>query len=206
MPQPFSVLYDLLLPYLPGADKPIVDASIRKGVREFMKRTTLYRETFAFSTTPGIDRYELNGQTGQVSAVMHVYKAGDPNPLPVATEEARRVLIARPQLAWWSPLPTVLAVFPSPTEAVALTVEAAVTLRQDAEEIPDGLFESYGEIVASGILSIMYTMPGKPWTSDKAAVVSARAFSQEIKTLRGRLRDGGQPNQTVFSPIARFGV
>ena len=206
MSQPFKVMSDLLLPSLPGADTPIVDASIRKGVREFMKRTTLYRETFAFDTVPGTDRYQLLAQTGQVSAVVHVYEAGKPHPLPVATEEMRRVLLPRVGLAWWSPLPTVLALYPTPDEVVSLTVEAAVTLPQDAVEIPDGLFDNYGEVVASGILSIMYAMPGKPWTSEKAATVAGRAFSQEIKTLRGRLRDGGQPNQTVFTPLARFGV
>ena len=56
-----------------------------------------------------------------------------------------------------------------------------------------------------GTLSMMYGMAGKPWTSTKGAQEAGRGFSQEIKSIRGRLRDGGQPNQSTFSPLFKFG-
>lgn len=207
MPQPFSIMYDLVIPYLPGADTPIIDASIRKAVREFLKRTTLQRETFQFTAVPGTARYQLNATTGQVSSVLAVYRDDDAYPLPVATEEDRRRhvtgSIARP--GWWSPLPTQIEVWPTPVAGNVFTVEAAITLPQDATELPDGLYESYGETIAMGVLAVMYSMPGKPWTSNNAAQTAGRGFSAEIKTLRGRLRDGGQPNHSTFTAVAKFG-
>lgn len=204
MPQPFSDLYDFVLPYLPGAEIPLVDASIRKAARDFLRRTTLKREEFAFPTVPGVSQYQLNGLSGQVSSVMWVREEGQEGLLPVATEDYRRQNGRR--TAWWSPTPTVLALYPTPEKVVEMRLEAAVTLPLDATDLPDNLLDTYAEVLASGVLSMMYAMPGKPWTSRDAAVVAGRAYSQEIKTIRGRLRDGGQSNQSTFSPTFKFGA
>lgn len=204
MPMPFSALYDHVLPYLPGAEKPLVDANIRKAAREFLRRTTLVREDFAFTTQPGVDKYQLNGQKGQVSSIIAVHADGNPRPLPVATEEAR----ARggKKLSWWSPVPTVLAIYPVPDREIGITLEAVVTLRLDATELPDDIVETYVDALAAGTLALMYAMPGKPWTSKEGAQVSGRAFGSEIKSIRGKLRDGGQPNRSTFTPMFRFGA
>ena len=70
MAKPFTALHDDVLPYLPGAPVPLVDSAIRKATREFLRRTTVLRQEFTFTTTPGIDTYRLNPASGQVSSVL----------------------------------------------------------------------------------------------------------------------------------------
>ncbi|MGU7895811.1 hypothetical protein, partial [Escherichia coli] len=83
---PFSRLYDQVLPYLPGAETAIVDSQIRKVLREFMKRTTICRQSFVITTVAGVSAYRLEPTFGQVSSVLHVWQDGG-SPLPNVPEE-----------------------------------------------------------------------------------------------------------------------
>ena len=203
---PFSAMYDHVLPYLPAAEPPIVDSQMRKIVREFMKRTTLFRETFEFATEAGTDVYRLTPTFGQVSSVIEVRFPGR-LPLPVVTEE-RRILPATPAepRGWSTTLPDLLTLHPVPDAAYTLRCTGVLTLKQDDTEIPAAIVEHHAEAVAAGVLAAMFGMPGKPWTQSQSSKESGRVFNGVIRTIRGQLRDGGQPNQSTFRGIARFGA
>lgn len=205
---PFSTLYDQVLPYLPSAEPAIVDSQIRKVLREFMKRTTIIRQTFAFSSVAPIDVYQLVPTFGQVSSVLRVYIGTAPDlvQLPVVPEESLRPAEDAKPRGWYTMLPHLLTLYPRPDATYDITVEAVVTLKQDDVDFPEELYLQYGEAIACGVLALMYSMPGKPWTQAQAAKESGRLYSGMIKTIRATLRDGGQPNQSTFQGIARFGA
>lgn len=204
MAKPFTALHDDVIPYLPGAAVPIIDSAIRKATREFLRRTTVLRQEFTFTTTPGADTYRLTPAFGQVSSVLGVYEAGVDRPLPVATEHARHAG-AVTQTAWQSPTPNVLRILPVPAEPKEFRVEAVITLGFEDTEFPDDIFENYSEALALGTLSVMYSMPGKPWTSADAARSAGRGFGNEIRRVRSLLRDGGQPNASTLTATFKFG-
>lgn len=206
---PFSRLYDQVLPYIPGAELPIVDVQIRKALREFMKRTTLIRETFVFPTVDGSSTYALTPAFGQVSSVLHVSidNNGTDRELPVRPEELRYANAdeSTPN-SWWTTVPGMLTLYPTPDAAYSVSIIAVVTLKQDDTTFPEELATNYAEVIAAGAISALMAMPGKPWTSSANSQAAGRAFSDGIKTIRGGLRDGGQPNQSTFRGIARFGA
>ena len=204
MAKPFTALHDDVLPYLPGAPVPLVDSAIRKATREFLRRTTVLRQEFTFTTTPGIDTYRLNPASGQVSSVLAVYADGVDRPLPVATEYARYASTVT-QTSWQSPTPNVLRILPVPTEEQTFRVEAVITLGFEDNSFPDEIFENYSDALALGTLSVMYAMPGKPWTSAESAKSSGRGFGNEIRRVRSLLRDGGQPNASTLTATFKFG-
>lgn len=56
----FSELYDLILPYVPAVETPLVDYHIRRVTREFCRRTTLWRHRVTINTQPGVNDYLLS--------------------------------------------------------------------------------------------------------------------------------------------------
>lgn len=55
----FSEMYDLILPYVPAVELPLVDYHIRRVTREFTRRTTLWRRQVTITTQPGVNDYLL---------------------------------------------------------------------------------------------------------------------------------------------------
>lgn len=202
---PFSALYDQILPYLPGAEKPIVDSQIRKVAREFLKRTTLVREAFVFDTTAGVSTYLLTPSFGQVSSILDVWVDTTVKLSPVP-EHKRAPADAKKPDGWFTLIPHLLNLYPQPDAVYPITCNAVVTLNQTDTGIPEEVVNQHAEALAAGVLAAMFGMPGKPWTQAQSAKESGRIYSGVIKTLRGQLRDGGQPNQSTFQPIARFGA
>ena len=208
---PFSTLYDQVIPYLPGAETGLVDAQIRKALREFMRRTTITRETFNFNTVVGADTYQLIPSFGEVSSIIEVRTGpvgGEVShmPLPVIPEEKRCQRDPGPPIAWHTTALDYLTIYPMPDDLYPFSVIAVVTLAQNSTDYPDYIQRHHAEAVASGVLSLMYSMPGKPWSQPQAAAAAGRMFNGEIRTLRGSLRDGGQPNQSTFRGAYKFGA
>lgn len=210
---PFSALYDQVLPYLPAAELPLVDAQIRKALREFMRRTTITRETFDWYTDPmaATPTYWLKPSLGEVSSIIGVWISEDPasgqwHPLPPVPEE-RRIIRARgkPE-GWYTTALDYLTLYPEPDAAYLMRATAVVTLKQTDTFFPDYILSHHAEAIGAGVLALMYGMPGKPWTQQTAAQQAGRAFAGEIRTLRGSLRDGGQPNQSTFIAARKFGA
>lgn len=202
---PFSALHELVLPYLPGADTPIIDSTIRKVVREWMKRTTCVRQTFQFNTANGLSDYQLLPGSGQVASIMAVWQDPAADPLRVATEDLRRTSSPARPTHWWEMIPGVVKFYPTPNGIYPITVNAVLTLTQTDTTLPEELVANYGEQLTSGVLSMMMSMPGKPWTQSKAAIDMGRVFNGAIKTERAKIRDGGQPNQSTFTAARKFG-
>jgi hypothetical protein len=204
----FSTIYDQVIPYLPGAEPSIIDTQIRKAVREWMKRTTMYRETFIVTTVAGVSDYKLvPGSTDRmVSSIMAVYPAGSSLPMDPIQEDRRHLIAAGQPRGWFSPLSDVISFYPQPDAAYDFTVNAVLTLPQNVSVMPEELAGQHAEALAAGVLSLMMDMPGKPWTQSQVARGYGRVYSGAIKTERGKLRDGGQPNHSTLQPRVRFGV
>lgn len=206
----FSALYDYILPYVPGCETPLVDVTIRRVLRDFYKRTTLWRETFTFATTAGQTLYQLIPSSGKVASILTVeinqQRIGSlpeekrPAPAAVTAQDA-----STPN-GWYSTYPALLSLNPKPTAGIPVVVEAAITLPLDIAVLTfsDDTFNEFGEEIGSGVVGAMMSMPGKPWTQPKAAGEYLGKYVRCVAAVRARLRDGGQPNaSTLHAP--RFG-
>ena len=201
----FNTLYDLVLPYLPGAEPALVDSHIRKIARDFLKRSTILREQFVFETVAGVPTYELQPTAGQVSAVVAVWLPDYNHTLRVATEDRRHPEAPGQPRAWWTMVPSVLSLWPTPDSEYRVSVNAVVTTTLDTPNLPDVLVEHHAEALAAGVLSMMMAMPGKPWTQRNAAEASGRQYAGAVRTARATVREGGQPNHSTFTAARKFG-
>lgn len=202
----FDDLYDFILPYLPGAEPGIVDLHIRRALREFLTRTTVWREVFEFNTVADTPTYQLQPTLGKVGSVLGVTIDGVP--VTSIPEHLRSsVMPAGVAQRWYGLLPEVISFYPVPAGVQAIKVEAAITLPVDGSlrQFPAEVYNEHAEAIAAGVIASMMQMPGKPWTQRDAALTYGRAFGSAIRDTRGKLRDGGQPNQSTFTG-PRFGA
>lgn len=206
----FSDLYDHILPYLPGAETGVVDLHIRRVLREFYRRTTLWRETFNFVTTTA-QSYLLTPAAGSVHSVFSVAVEGTPigvlpeNMQPTPAQVAAQT--ASTPTNWFTRYANQVSLNPKPTAGINITVEAIITLSLDNGIVvfPEDTYTQYCEQIAAGVIGEMMKMPGKPWTQDKAARDYSGMFVRTVIAVRAKLRDGGQPNASkLYGPT--FGV
>lgn len=203
---PFSSLYDHIMPYLPGAEPAIINFHIRRALREFYKRTTLWRESFTFETAPDQPTYLLQPTNGMIHSILSVVCEG--NPLPVAPEHMRPPATAngsRPT-GWFSTHPNLLSLTPKPDAEYTIVLEAVntITLDNSVTEFLEETYNEYAEAIASGVVGNMMLMPGKPWTQKDSAAIYIGQFIRTVIATRAKLRDGGQPNaSTIRGP--RYG-
>jgi hypothetical protein len=204
----FDQLYDFTMPTLPGAEPGIIDFHIRRVLREFFKRTTVWREVFEFDTivAPVTTTYSLQPTSGTVAAVLRVDIDARYAP-PVPEEKRDPHALPGVPVGWYGLLPQVMTLYPAPNSIVPVRVEAAITLAVDGTDrnFPDEVFSEHAEALAAGVIGAMLMIPGKPWTKRDAAGTYSRIFGSAVRDTRGKLRDGGMPNQSTFTG-PRFGA
>jgi hypothetical protein len=200
---------DLTVPYLPGAEAGVIRLHARRVLREFLKRTTVWRSDVTFQTLPNVEGYRITMPTGQdVATILNAWRiddAGNPKPLGTINEAQRAFPRAAGQIkGWYFFLPQVVNFWPQPDMAYDVKVDIAVTLPiayAGDDTFPDDVFATYGEDIAAGIIGYMMAMPGKPWTQVQAGGGFVQRYENCIKTLRAKLRDGGAPNvSTAHGP------
>lgn len=206
---PYLDWYDHTLPYLPGAETGVLDFHIRKILREFLRRTTVWRETITLTPLVGSYSYALvpANPGAIVAAVLSVGDSGNMNHFPVLPENYRPAPgyadASRPRGWYVQALPYINlygAIGPTGVQCVlTLTLEPGVL------EFPDFLLNQYSDIIGAGIVASMMAMPGKPWTQFEVAQVHWRRYVNGMLALRAELRDGGQPNSGRFTG-PRFGA
>lgn len=197
----------LVVPYLPGAEIGVLRLHARRVLREFLRRTTVWREQISFPTVGTSAMYRFAPTSGEVASILRVYRAGQQRPLPVATEIARSANVAEGEpRAWHAALPQVVSLYPAPDGVYAMVAEVALSipiqqLAPDDDAFDEDVFAHHGEDIASGIIGYMMAMPGKPWTQVKMATTYLQRYENAMRALRARVRDGGQTNvSTLHGP------
>lgn len=224
----FSEFYDHILPYLPAVETPLVDYHIRRVVREFCRRTTIWRQVVNFTTEIGEDEYLFRPYTvlpvdaglseqyalteddiWEPISILSVTVDG--RTIPPVPEEYRRVpgqtLQSQRPTGWFSPSPRVIVFNHAPTEelAVALHIVAGLSLEPGVVEVPEMLVADYREVISDGVVSSLKMLAQKPWYDPEGAQIAGRRFVGAVLALRGKLRDAGQPSvSTARAP--RFGA
>jgi hypothetical protein len=205
---PFLDFYDHLLPYLPGAEPGVVDLHIRKILKEFLRRTTIWREVIVVNPVVSGALYALvpAQPIGRVSDVLRVGHGTSSITLPNIPEHMRVApgSSASPRDGWYvQNLPYIYLA----TSTGLATVEVALTLTLEpgVVEFPDFLLNNHSDVLTAGILASLMAMPGKPWTQFDMAKVNWTRYVNGVLALRASLRDGGAPNaSTITGP--RFGA
>ena len=202
--------YDDVMPHLGGAEKPLVDLHIRRAVRDFLSRTTLWRATIAVPTAIGQSDYPLT-PTATDSAVAGVYACtfdgGRMDNISEQRQPLPGVVLQNGQpRAYAEPVRALLRVYPAPDRIANLNVGVVLTLPLDPSvaTVPDFVVEHYRDVVADGILSNLLLIAKKPWSDPQMGLLRRSNYNNAVLRQRADLRGGGERHNEVIS-IPRFG-
>lgn len=218
----FNTLYDYVLPYLRGVTTPLVDNEIRRVVRQFLRKSTLLRESLSLNLTAGNNVLTLTPTaptppTLEVAGVLQVavnagYANGGTtfNEIRQAPEDdVQRLALqtdeAPPRAFRYFPMSTLL-LYPSPDAAYPVHVLVYETLTLDTANttFPD-VCAPYLDTIARGVIAECMMMPNKPFSEPQSAILYQRLYGDRVLALREELRQGGSAGvATARGP--RFGV
>jgi hypothetical protein len=208
----FQDFYDFILPEVPLTTKEFVDFQMRRVLREFFRRTTCWRHTQAVALTDATTNpISLTVPDGIASHVLSVVLDGGQRPLPVLPEHMRLPVGAtidrgRPA-AWYTIEADQLYLYPPPNGDFTLQISLVANMPRDPafKTVPDFVLDHYHDVVAAGVIGELYSMAGKPWTQPDAGKLKNKSFYRGMQGIRASMRDGGQPNSSVFTG-PRFGA
>jgi len=195
----FSDLRDYVLPELRGIEPETVDFYIRQVGRDFLKTTTLWRETILLPLQVGLTDYRLTPRNGgQVAGVLKVGRADNSGGVVHNLREAERpgpgfVADAGEPDGWWQVYPGVIKLRRPPDKVYQLPilVYKQLTLDPSDDLLPDEAFDVYAETLAYGVKARLHAMPSKPWTDTMMATVNNGLYTQQKFAVRAKLREGG---------------
>jgi hypothetical protein len=221
MATPFSALHDFTMPYLRGVSMAVLDHEIRRVVRQFLRKSTILRETLPFVCSTSSNILTLTPTTNtpplEVAGVLQVavntqFANGGTqyDEIRQAPEDTvqRMALLANPAAPRgfrYYPQSTLL-LYPQPDQAypVQVLVYEMITLDLTNTNMPD-VCNDYLDVISRGVIAECMLQPNKPYTDLQSAVLYQRLYGDGVLALRETLRQGGSAGwATVRGP--RFGV
>lgn len=210
----FKDLYDHVLPTIRGADLPLVDYHIRRVLRDFLKKTTTWREVIPVILAPGLTDYRISpaSGSGQVGGVLSVVDPSTNRSLVGLTEGNRRLISTDPgdPAGWYQLYPGIITFDRPPENPTTLDVSTykVITLDPSDDYFPDDVYDNYADYIANGVMAQFQAMPAKPWSDPTMATVNNTLYKKAMYALRARIRAGGGSAPTrVQSPLfaGRYG-
>lgn len=178
-----------ILPYAPSCPIPMAQQHLRAAAREFCEATRCWREVDCIAVTGD----EIEVICVPPYATLHEIEAAsfDGEPLErVSFSNARFAESGSPrQITQSQPNAISLA----PKGAGALRISMFLKPGQDADAIPDFLYDQWAEDIGNGALARILNLPEQPFTNP-AAAATYRALFERAKasnfnaSMRGQQR------------------
>lgn len=206
----FSDLYDGVMKEVRGAEPPTIDYNIRRIGREFLKATTLWRESIPITLRAGAIDYRLvPNQGGLVAGILNLPRVDDAsrtmNELNEGNQTPATYLAqaGKPD-GYWELYPGVFKINRPPDVDYPIIVDVfkQLTLDPDDDFLPDDLVDYHQDALVAGVLARMKSMDSVPWRDTTMATIYNTEYNREKFAVRARLRNGSQRNNmTVVAPV-----
>lgn len=167
-----DLLDEVLQTLMEGAPHPTIEQAIKRTVIDFCARSWVWK----FLAEPmdvlaGVSTYELEPEvSSDITMVMNVAYDGknltnkSPDWLDQNTPGWRTVQETPRYFTQVDTEQIILAGVPNSTLRGALLVTAALQPSNTSKDFPKWLFNQHRDALATGALSRLMLMPGKPWT------------------------------------------
>ena len=185
--KPIDDFLPLILPRAPGCPEPIAFDAIRQAAIEFCERTRIWRDTDQF----------MADEFGDIFAPAQsvVYQIEDARfdgrrLTPIGVQDLNGMY---PDCDWTTKTgeqpqyvtqlhPDTIKVVPSMSGMVTLTMLLKPT--NNAQELPDFIFDQYARTIADGALAEILMIPGQPYTNPQGGAMYSQRFQQRLDSLQ----------------------
>lgn len=182
-----DTLLPLTLPDLPGCPLITVRTALIASAAEFCQRTQIWRqEVGPIQVQKGRAEYGI-GAPALVEAVVWAKCDGE----HLRALDGRHVnpehwdRVGKPT-GFWRVNDTRIRLFPNPDQAYELYLYIALKPARDEIEIPEWLYETWAEAIASGAVWRLARIPMKEWSNPDVAHTHRMMFERAITDARIR--------------------
>lgn len=193
--KPIDDFLPLILPRAPGCPEPIAFDAIRQAAIEFCERTRIWRDTDQFMAD------EFGDIFAPAQSVIHQIEDArfDGHRLtPVSVQDLNE---RYPGYDWTTQSgdhPKYITQIHPNTVKIVPAWEGMITMTlllkpsNDAQELPDFIFDQYARTIADGALAEILMIPGQPYTNPQGWAMYSQRFQQRLDSLQVQWLKGQQ--------------
>jgi len=185
-----SELFPDVMLYVPGCPEPLVEQKIRDAAIEFCNLSGYWQEELdPFDTEADRGTYDIDAPANAVIRHILTLKADEEILIPSKTvsldrrAEHWRTRTNKPRRYVLKSM-TELLLTPTPDKIYSITAFASLRPSNNATEIPDILMDFQREVIASGAIFKLMTIPTRQWTDMNSAAIYRQQFYRGVKQAR----------------------
>lgn len=211
-----SAWFPYVRPDVMQAAPPLLLDAIRNALIEFCESTWIYTTSLAsLSSVVGQSAYTLTLPTGtDVVALKSVVYDG--SRIDVTSEDELDTLYPSSDWRTMTGVPfryyqtadmSIIHLFPIPEVAVSngIRIVSALKPMQEAETVPDFLYQDWRSDIAAGAKSNLFMMTASSWGDPNKAAVFAQQFRQGINRAKMLISKGFGKRQPAVRPHRWWG-
>lgn len=191
-----------------GAPDPLLRRAIQRAAAKFLRLTHAWSKTIEVPFEAGEVAVDLD-QEAEATVLQVKGAAQDGRDVGVAAPD----ILRRMRNGWAGTVTCValddgankLMLYPSPSIAGSLAIEAVLVSARDASTVPDFLLDDWYEAIVAGAVSSMKltAAPDMPWHDMQGAEVATAIFNEGAFEARRRAYAGGT-SPRVARPTQRW--
>ena len=192
--QATTYIKGLVLLQCAGAPDTLVDAMIQQVLREFYTMSTGWRQIIGpYNIGANITQVQFN-PVDQYSSVLNIFEVYLYPNATGGTSKQKLFLDTTQMLGTdtgpptriWMQTPDTGILYPNPDKNYGTILYARASLKPviNTTQLPPIATEQHLDGLVSGVLARLYSMPGKPFTNERAAQEHRRTFKREILLAR----------------------
>ena len=193
--KPIDDCLPLILPRTPGCPEPIAFDAIRQAAIEFCERTRIWRDTDQFMAD------EFGDIFAPAQSVIHQIEDARFDGHRLTTVSVQDLNERYPGYDWTTQSgdqpkyitqihPNTVKIVPAWEGMITMTI--LLKPSNDAQELPDFIFDQYARTIADGALAEILMIPGQPYTNPQGGAMYSQRFQQRLDSIQVQWLKGQQ--------------
>ena len=185
--KPIDDFLPLILPRAPGCPEPIAFDANRQAAIEFCERTRIWRDTDQFMAD------EFGYIMAPAQSVIHQIEEARFDGHRLTAVSVQDLNERYPDYDWTTQSgdqpkyitqihPNTVKIVPAWDGMITMTIQLKPS--NDAQELPDFIFDQYARTIADGALAEVLMIPGQPYTNPQGGAMYSQRFQQRLDSLQ----------------------
>ena len=193
--KPIDDFLPLILPRATGCPEPIAFDAIRQAAIEFCERTRIWRDTDQFMAD------EFGDIFAPAQSVIHQIEDArfeGHRLTPVSVQDLNERYPGYDWTTQSGDQPKYITQIHPNTVKIVPAWEGMITMTillkpsNDAQELPDFIFDQYARTIADGALAEILMIPGQPYTNPQGGAMYSQRFQQRLDSIQVQWLKGQQ--------------
>lgn len=192
MAKTWTDFHPLVTPYLQGCPSSTINTYLAQVAADFFARTHLWKDEIdAIYLAPNNVEYDLDADGVEVEHVLAVVLADHKLDMIASDQVPFEDLgdVGEPRV-FWLHTDNTIRVHPVPEARATMRVHAVLKPSRTALSVENWIYETWANVLASGVIAELAAIPNKDWTDIALAGMHKAKFEMAINNTRVRMDRG----------------